>query len=126
MRNLPCPVVGCEDTLCSSANEQAFSHHKTHAGGYIFSRVVTVCVVHCVSVHCVLCTLQDSDLYDEELVRAKLEDLKRRRLNGGVEEIVFALRADLLRNLGNICNPELHKGRLQVREKVGLKAGCAS
>ena len=62
--------------------------------------------------------MQDSDLYDEELVRSKLEDLKRRRLNLGVEEIVFALRADLLRNLGNICNPELHKGRLQVRVRL--------
>lgn len=58
--------------------------------------------------------LQDDELYDEDLVRAKLKDLSQRRLQGDVEEIVFALRTDLLRNLGNMCNPELHKGRLQV------------
>lgn len=56
-------------------------------------------------------------MYDEDLVRAKLEDLKQRRLQGDVDEIVFALRTDLLRNLGNMCNPELHKGRLQVNER---------
>ena len=59
--------------------------------------------------------LQDSDLYDEDLVRAKLEELQLRRREGGVEEIAFAVRTDLVRNLGNMCNPELHKGRLQVR-----------
>lgn len=57
---------------------------------------------------------QDSDLYDEELVREKLEELRHRRLEGGVDEIAFALRTDLVRNLGNMCNPELHKGRLQT------------
>lgn len=65
-----------------------------------------------------LALLQDDELYDEELVRAKLEDLKQRRLQGDVDEIVFALRTDLLRNLGNMCNPELHKGRLQVSENA--------
>ncbi|CAI7927694.1 unnamed protein product, partial [Closterium sp. NIES-54] len=56
---------------------------------------------------------RDSDLYDEDLLRAKLVDLRRRRLEGGVEGIVFAMRSDLLRNLGNMCNPQLHQGRLQ-------------
>ncbi|KAL3687933.1 hypothetical protein R1sor_014242 [Riccia sorocarpa] len=55
---------------------------------------------------------RDSDLYDEDLVRAKLNELRLRRLEGGVEDILFCLRADLVRNLGNMCNPELHKGRL--------------
>ncbi|CAI5481797.1 unnamed protein product [Closterium sp. Yama58-4] len=57
---------------------------------------------------------RDSDLYDEDLLRAKLVDLRRRRLEGGVEGIVFAMRSDLLRNLGNMCNPQLHQGRLQM------------
>ncbi|XP_024522797.1 triacylglycerol lipase SDP1 isoform X1 [Selaginella moellendorffii] len=57
---------------------------------------------------------KDSDLYDEELVRAKLNELKLRRMKAGVEDILFCLRADLVRNLGNMCNPELHKGRLQT------------
>ncbi|KAG6552791.1 hypothetical protein Mapa_005739 [Marchantia paleacea] len=65
---------------------------------------------------------RDSDLYDEDLVRAKFNELRERRLEGGVEDILFCLRADLVRNLGNMCNPELHKGRLQspivIREYI--------
>eukprot|EP00249_Psilotum_nudum_P012297 c23706_g1_i1 orf=370-2028(-) len=61
---------------------------------------------------------KDSDLYDEDLVRAKLSELKRRRLEGSVEDILFCLRADLVRNLGNMCNPELHKGRLQMPKLI--------
>jgi TAG lipase/steryl ester hydrolase/phospholipase A2/LPA acyltransferase len=57
----------------------------------------------------------DADLYDEELVRNKLRELRHRRQEGSLRDIVFCMRADLLRNLGNMCNPELHKGRLQVR-----------
>jgi TAG lipase/steryl ester hydrolase/phospholipase A2/LPA acyltransferase len=57
---------------------------------------------------------KDSDLYDEDLVRAKLNELRLRRLEGSVEDILFCIRADLVRNLGNMCNPELHKGRLQT------------
>lgn len=56
----------------------------------------------------------DKELFDEDLVLAKLNDLRSRRLEGGVEDILFFLRADLVRNLGNMCNPELHKGRLQT------------
>nr|CAB3478373.1 unnamed protein product [Digitaria exilis] len=56
----------------------------------------------------------DADLYDEELVRNKLRELRHRRQEGSLRDIVFCMRADLLRNLGNMCNPELHKGRLQV------------
>jgi len=57
---------------------------------------------------------KDSDLYDEALVQSKLNELRLRRLEGGVEDILFCIRADLVRNLGNMCNPELHKGRLQT------------
>ena len=57
---------------------------------------------------------KDSDLYDEDLVRSKLNELRLRRLEGGVEDILFCIRADLVRNLGNMCNPDLHKGRLQT------------
>lgn len=56
----------------------------------------------------------DADLYDEELVLNKLRELRHRRQEGSLRDIVFCMRADLLRNLGNMCNPELHKGRLQV------------
>ncbi|KAL8095324.1 triacylglycerol lipase SDP1-like [Apium graveolens] len=56
----------------------------------------------------------ESDLYDEELVRNKLQELRHRRQEGSLRDIIFCMRADLVRNLGNMCNPELHKGRLQV------------
>ncbi|ONK78433.1 uncharacterized protein A4U43_C02F18710 [Asparagus officinalis] len=58
--------------------------------------------------------MNESDLYDEELVRNKLQELRQRREEGSLRDIVFCMRADLLRNLGNMCNPQLHKGRLQV------------
>uniref|UniRef100_J3L4B7 PNPLA domain-containing protein n=3 Tax=Mesangiospermae TaxID=1437183 RepID=J3L4B7_ORYBR len=60
----------------------------------------------------------DADLYDEELVRNKLRELRHRRQEGSLRDIVFCMRADLLRNLGNMCNPELHKGRLQVPKMI--------
>ncbi|XP_057770398.1 triacylglycerol lipase SDP1-like [Salvia miltiorrhiza] len=56
----------------------------------------------------------DAALYDEELVRNKLHELRRRRHDRSIRDIMFYMRADLVRNLGNMCNPELHKGRLQV------------
>ncbi|XP_059668357.1 triacylglycerol lipase SDP1 [Cornus florida] len=58
--------------------------------------------------------MNESDLYDEELVRNKLRELKHRRQEGSLRDIIFFMRADLIRNLGNMCHPELHKGRLQV------------
>ncbi|MCO5566297.1 hypothetical protein L7F22_019973 [Adiantum nelumboides] len=61
---------------------------------------------------------KDSEFYDEELVRAKLLELRQRRLKGSIEDILFCLRADLVRNLGNMCNPELHKGRLQTPKMI--------
>ena len=59
--------------------------------------------------------MNEADLYDEELVRNKLRELRHRREEGSLRDVVFHMRADLLRNLGNMCNPHLHKGRLQVR-----------
>ncbi|XP_048607651.1 triacylglycerol lipase SDP1 [Brassica napus] len=59
-------------------------------------------------------TLNESDLYDEELVKNKLNELLHRRQEGSLRDIMFCMRADLVRNLGNMCNSELHKGRLQV------------
>ncbi|XP_065855789.1 triacylglycerol lipase SDP1 [Euphorbia lathyris] len=58
--------------------------------------------------------MNESDLYDEELVRNKLQELRHRRQEGSLRDISFCMRADLIRNLGNMCNPELHKGRLHV------------
>ncbi|KAJ4978664.1 hypothetical protein NE237_009444 [Protea cynaroides] len=62
--------------------------------------------------------MHESDLYDEELVRNKLQELRHRRQEGSLRDIIFCMRADLVRNLGNMCNPELHKGRLQVPKLI--------
>lgn len=60
----------------------------------------------------------EADFYDEELVRNKLRELVQRRQEGGLRDIIFCLRADLVRNLGNMCNPQLHKARLQVPKLI--------
>lgn len=52
--------------------------------------------------------------YDVELVQARFHELQKRRQEGCVEDMMFALRTDLIRNLGNMCNPELHKDRLHT------------
>ncbi|XWS57121.1 hypothetical protein CRYUN_Cryun09bG0144400 [Craigia yunnanensis] len=62
--------------------------------------------------------MSESDLYDEELVRNKVEELRHRRQDGSLRDIIFCMRADLIRNLGNMCNPELHKGRLHVPKLI--------
>ncbi|KAI3772664.1 hypothetical protein L6452_03855 [Arctium lappa] len=60
----------------------------------------------------------ECNLYDEELVRNKLQELRHRRQEGCLRDIIFCMRADLVRNLGNMCNPELHKGRHQVPKLI--------
>ncbi|KAH7855044.1 hypothetical protein Vadar_020609 [Vaccinium darrowii] len=62
--------------------------------------------------------MNESNLYDEELVRNKLQELRHRRQECSLRDIIFCMRADLVRNLGNMCNPELHKGRLQVPKLI--------
>ncbi|XP_075490105.1 triacylglycerol lipase SDP1 [Primulina tabacum] len=62
--------------------------------------------------------MNEADLYDVELVRNKLQELRHRRQEGSFRDIIFCMRADLVRNLGNMCNPELHKGRLQVPKLI--------
>ncbi|XP_054781376.1 triacylglycerol lipase SDP1-like [Prosopis cineraria] len=62
--------------------------------------------------------MNESDLYDVELVRNKLQELRHRRREGSLRDIIFCMRADLVRNLGNMCNSELHKGRLQVPKLI--------
>ncbi|XP_041028641.1 triacylglycerol lipase SDP1-like [Juglans microcarpa x Juglans regia] len=62
--------------------------------------------------------MNESDLYDEELMRNKLQELRHRRQERSLRDIIFCMRADLIRNLGNMCNPELHKERLQVPKLI--------
>ncbi|CAN6297314.1 unnamed protein product [Urochloa humidicola] len=62
--------------------------------------------------------VHEADFYDEELIRSRLEELRRRREDGSLRDVVFCMRGDLMRNLGNMCNPELHKGRLEVPKLI--------
>ncbi|WJX11081.1 mitogen-activated protein kinase tyrosine protein phosphatase sdp1 [Trifolium repens] len=62
--------------------------------------------------------MNESDFYDVELVRNKVEELRHRRQEGCLRDIIFCMRADLVRNLGNMCNPQLHKGRLHVPRQI--------
>lgn len=62
--------------------------------------------------------VNEADFYDVELIGSRLDELRRRREEGSLRDVVFCMRGDLVRNLGNMCNPELHKGRLEVFDIV--------
>ncbi|GLJ29005.1 hypothetical protein SUGI_0572470 [Cryptomeria japonica] len=47
--------------------------------------------------------------------------MKLQRREGGLADIISCLRVDLIQNLGNMCNPQLHTPRLQVV----LGRGCS-
>ena len=49
-------------------------------------------------------TNRKSDVFDKELIEEQLRLLRLRRASGDVEEMMFGLRADILRNIGNIGN----------------------
>ncbi|ONM21451.1 Triacylglycerol lipase SDP1 [Zea mays] len=53
--------------------------------------------------------VHEADFYDEELIRDMLEEIQRQREDGSLRDVVFCMHGDLVRNLGNMCNPELHK-----------------
>lgn len=57
---------------------------------------------------------RETSLYDRELLRSRLAHLRETRERGDVSEMVFTLRADLLRNLGNMASTKLHEHRLTV------------
>lgn len=89
-------------------------HEKAmlHAGTYeVWARAAKVLDKMSEQVH-------EADFYDEELIRNRLEELRRRREDGSLRDVVFCMRGDLVRNLGNMCNPELHKGRLEVPKLI--------
>jgi hypothetical protein len=52
--------------------------------------------------------------YDESFVRGKLSELQLSRTEGDINCMLFSLRSILSRDLGNMCNPELHRGRQQI------------
>lgn len=52
---------------------------------------------------------RETRMYDRKLLREKVCHLRKVRAGGVVGDQMFALRADLLRNLGNITNSALHE-----------------
>ena len=59
-----------------------------------------------------------SGLYDEALILERTAHLKRVREIGDLYEILFAVRADLLRNIGNIASSTLHKDLLVIPKPI--------
>jgi TAG lipase/steryl ester hydrolase/phospholipase A2/LPA acyltransferase len=59
-----------------------------------------------------------SGLYDEALILERTAHLKRVREIGDLYEILFAVRADLLRNIGNIASSTLHKDLLVIPKAI--------
>ena len=47
---------------------------------------------------------RETRLYDRKLLEERAKHLQVVKLDGDVHEMMFAVRADLLRNLGNMCN----------------------
>jgi len=43
-------------------------------------------------------------LYDRKLLQQRLQHLQAVRQSGNLQQVIFALRQDLLRNLGNMTN----------------------
>lgn len=56
----------------------------------------------------------EARLYNRRLVQQRLRHLRAVRERGDVGEMMFALRSDLLRNLGNMASPDLHEALLSV------------
>ena len=53
-------------------------------------------------------TTDDSSLFDSRLIGARLMNLAEARASGDIDQIVFVLRAGLIRNIGGIGNPKLY------------------
>lgn len=51
-------------------------------------------------------------------MRKRLQELKHRRRQGCLTDIIFYMHPDLVRNLGNMCNPHLRKGRREVPKLI--------
>lgn len=61
---------------------------------------------------------KETSLYDRELLKARFAHLLKIREKGDVAEMVYALRTDMLRNLGNMSNKDLYNGRTEVPKAV--------
>ncbi|CAD6215132.1 unnamed protein product [Miscanthus lutarioriparius] len=105
-------LSGARSRAALARRRRQYEKAMLHAGTYeVWARAAKVLDKMSDQVH-------EADFYDEELIRNRLEELRRRREDGSLREVVFCMRGDLVRNLGNMCNPELHKGRLEVPKLI--------
>ncbi|KAJ7976691.1 Triacylglycerol lipase SDP1 [Quillaja saponaria] len=74
--------------------------------------------------------MNESDLYDEELMSNKLQELCHRRQEGSLRDIIFCMRADLVRNLEELSLAEklafMHETRHAFGRTALLLSGGAS
>ena len=60
----------------------------------------------------------ETSLYDRELLKARLSHLLKVREQGNVGEMVYALRTDMLRNLGNMSNKDLYNDSAAIPKPI--------
>lgn len=56
----------------------------------------------------------EAKLYDEQLIKQRTDHLKKTRENWNSLELMFSVRADLIRNLGGMASTELHERLLTI------------
>ena len=60
----------------------------------------------------------EDQLYDRRLLQIRLRHLRVVRERGDLVEMMFALRSDLIRNLGNMASSNLHERLLRVPQPI--------
>lgn len=65
-------------------------------------------------------SISGATLYDRKLIDQRRAHLQYIREHGDVNEMMFSVRMDLLRNLGNITNAALHEQHIDVPEPIRL------
>ena len=61
---------------------------------------------------------KETPMYDKELLKARFAHLLKIREQGDVAEMVYALRTDMLRNLGNMSNKDLYQNQAKVPKPI--------
>ncbi len=65
---------------------------------------------------------RDTKLYDRRLVEERLRHLRAVRKGGKIADMMFAVRSDLLRNLGNMANRYVFVSTMEIlRDRQALR-----
>lgn len=67
---------------------------------------------------------QETQLYDRKLLQERVQHLRAVKKGGDVHEMMFAIRADLLRNLGNMCNRQAPPENQPDPDRVKSISSC--